>query len=249
MGRHLASFNGDGDVNRWFASAVMVAALCAVTLTAAATAQAHATLESSNPADRSVVAVLPDVVELIFTEVVGLPADVAVTDPNGASVEGGEVSVIDRTASRPIAVSDPQPGTYVIAYRVTSADGHPISGTVTFTLDAPSGPPSTTAPEPADSGVAATSSLPVGSIDTSTTVDHDSMSHTTPTTAVTTTTPGRVVAAPVAPLSTSGRGSGDSNPTVVVLLLIAAAGGVTAAGLAVRRAAHQAKADTEPSVA
>ncbi|MGA9277420.1 copper resistance CopC family protein [Ilumatobacter sp.] len=237
-------------MNRWFAAAVTFSALCVVTLTATATAQAHASLESSNPAEGSVVTVLPDVVELTFTEVVGLPADVAVTDPNGVSVGSGEVSVVDRAASQPIAVSDPQPGAYVIAYQVTSADGHPISGRLTFTLDAPSGAPSTAAIVPADTGAAATTSLPVQSVDTPTTVGHDSMSsHTTPPTAVatTTTTPARVVAAPVSPSQTPGSESGDSNPTVIVTLLIAAAAGVTIAGLAVRRAARRTTAKTEPS--
>src|SRR5699024_491541 len=39
-------------------------------------------------------------------------------------------------------------GHYTLSYRVVSADGHPISGAITFTIGAPSGPAAT---GPADS--------------------------------------------------------------------------------------------------
>ena len=44
-------------------------------------------------------------------------------------------------------------GDYTIAYRVTSADGHPVSGTVPFTLtEAGSGTPASTVAATADDG-------------------------------------------------------------------------------------------------
>lgn len=254
MGSRLASLDGERDVKRWSAVAVMVAALCGVTVTAAGTARAHAGFEASNPARGSVVAVLPAVVELTFTEVVGLPADVAVTNPNGVDIATGDVSVIDRTASRSLAVLDPLPGAYVIAYQVTSADGHPIAGTVAFTLDPSSGPPSlgSSAPAPADEDGSASSNRPITSDGGATsTHDHSGSSHTSApsevATAITTMTTSAAIAAQVSTPLTFDRESGDANPTAVVLLLIAAVSGMALTGLAVRRSVRHLTASTKAS--
>ena len=93
---------------------------------------AHATLESSDPANGSMLAAPPDHVELVFSENVGKPAALAVLDPAGNEVGGGELQVIDHTMSRTYDPATFEPGVYTISYQVTSADGHPISGTLTF---------------------------------------------------------------------------------------------------------------------
>ena len=93
---------------------------------------AHATLESADPANGSMLAAPPDHVELVFSENVGKPAALAVLDPAGNEVAGGELQVVDHTMSRTYDPATFEPGVYTISYQVTSADGHPISGTLTF---------------------------------------------------------------------------------------------------------------------
>jgi methionine-rich copper-binding protein CopC len=103
----------------------------AVVLLAAAPANAHASLIRTSPADGSKLATAPRTVSLTFSENVG-SAFVAVTAPDGSSVETSHVRSVDEKVTASVASTD-QRGRYTLAYRVVSADGHPISGTVTFT--------------------------------------------------------------------------------------------------------------------
>lgn len=98
-------------------------------------ALAHATLIRSEPVDGSVVASTPERFTLIFSEPVS-PLVLKLIDPGGESraltdyrVEGGEVGV---------AVPSLGEGTHVLSWRVVSADGHPIGGSVVFSVGAPS---------------------------------------------------------------------------------------------------------------
>lgn len=98
----------------------------------AAPASAHAALQSSSPADGSTITAAPPEVALRFNEPIGtVGAQVQVTS-GGTSATQGEPSVEGSTVSQPLAGSMEQ-GDYTITYRVVSADGHPVSGTVDFT--------------------------------------------------------------------------------------------------------------------
>lgn len=103
----------------------------------AAPASAHASLVSTDPADGAVVAEAPDVVTFTFDEAVSLVADgVQVYDAAGRPVEveaSGRDTVV--TADLPESLDD---GTYVVTWRVVSSDGHPIAGSLTFHVGAPS---------------------------------------------------------------------------------------------------------------
>lgn len=101
----------------------------------AAPAYAHDELKSSNPADGATVATPPSQVVLTFEEPpVALGAQVVVTGPDGPVSSGSPRLVGDDV------VSDLQPqapaGRYSVAWRVTSDDGHPVSGTLAFTAQA-----------------------------------------------------------------------------------------------------------------
>jgi len=74
----------------------------------------------------------PDHVELVFSENVGKPAAIAVLDQAGTEVEGGDLEVVNDTISRTYDPASFTPGVYTISYQVTSADGHPIAGELTF---------------------------------------------------------------------------------------------------------------------
>lgn len=115
-------------------------------------AEAHAALVSSDPKDGSTLAALPDQVSLTFDEAVDEPAFVSVTSPGGSTLVSGEASVFDTTVSQALG-SAPDQGTYTIAYRVTSLDGHPVTGTLTFNVGHPTDPTTDVAePGPVESG-------------------------------------------------------------------------------------------------
>jgi methionine-rich copper-binding protein CopC len=95
-------------------------------------AYAHAALVGTDPRDGASLERLPDAVGLEFSEPV-TRSEVVLTAPDGTRVPL-DVGARDREVT---ATVDPdadvdQRGTWTIAYRVVSADGHPIAGTSTF---------------------------------------------------------------------------------------------------------------------
>ncbi|GAB3811302.1 CopD family protein [Tessaracoccus terricola] len=129
--------------------AVVLLALLAV-LGSARPAAAHAELVSSTPSDGAVLAEAPSTVELRFSESVGL-VEGAIrllttdADPTPLSATATDATV---TVELPPLPTD---ATYAVAYRVVSADGHPVSGVVTFSVGdaAPGAPPVTASATPA----------------------------------------------------------------------------------------------------
>jgi copper transport protein len=95
-------------------------------------AGAHATLVSADPADGSTIEGAPSQVTLQFNEpvVIGV-GGVDVLDAAGQPVQDGEATAVDKTVSVDLPTDLPD-GTYVVSYRVTSADGHPITGATIF---------------------------------------------------------------------------------------------------------------------
>lgn len=116
-----------------------VAAILAVgaVLASAAPAAAHASLVSTDPAEGEVLPETPDDVTFTFDEQVRLTADsIRVFDADGAPLEAEASS-----RSEEIVVDLPDElddGTYVVVWQVVSADGHPIAGSLTFSIGAPS---------------------------------------------------------------------------------------------------------------
>jgi len=144
-------------VNRFVSAVVVVLGACAVHLATAATAGAHAELVSSSPADGAAIAVLPDVVELVFSENVGRPAEVVVVDPGGGTVPGDELQLVGDTVTVALRAGAARDGRYSIGYQVTSADGHPIAGEVSFTVGDPGA--GAAAPAPARATTARTTDV------------------------------------------------------------------------------------------
>jgi methionine-rich copper-binding protein CopC len=124
---------------------------------AAGSLSAHATLVSSDPANGSMLTAAPDHVELNFSENVGKPAAIAVLDQSGNEIDGGELEVVDDTVRRTYDPASFGPGVYTISYQVTSADGHPISGALTFMVHAEGEP---VMPAPAVSSIDTTDAEP-----------------------------------------------------------------------------------------
>jgi copper transport protein len=110
-------------------------------LLAAPPASAHAMLEDSTPAADAVLTTPPTSVDLVFNEAVSLLADsVRVFGPDGARVDDGAVAHADGDpATAGVGVRRDLPdGTYLVSYRVVSADSHPVEGAYTFVIGHPS---------------------------------------------------------------------------------------------------------------
>jgi len=103
-------------------------------IAAALPASAHNTLTGSDPADRSTASTAPTTVTLTFDQPVqNYQPVLTVSGPNGNRFSGGPPTVSGNQVS--IAVSGAGPaGSYVAAYRVISADGHPVIGKISYTL-------------------------------------------------------------------------------------------------------------------
>ncbi|WP_345624051.1 copper resistance protein CopC [Streptomyces ziwulingensis] len=106
-----------------------------------APASAHAALTATAPDDGTVLPRAPRHVTLTFTESVGLRDDsFRVLDPDGHRVRTGEAGHAgDRSDTARVTLPDRlADGTYTVAWRVVSADSHPVSGAMTFSVGAPS---------------------------------------------------------------------------------------------------------------
>jgi len=105
-------------------------------------AHAHAVLEESRPASDAVVAASPARVTLRFSESVdAAPGALRVLDGSGRRVDDGALS---RPNADSIAVGlepDLPDGTYTVAWRVVSADTHPVAGAFVFHVGAPGANP------------------------------------------------------------------------------------------------------------
>ncbi|MGW0898895.1 copper resistance CopC/CopD family protein [Streptomyces goshikiensis] len=119
----------------------LVVAVLALVLGGAGSAFAHAALSGSDPADGAVLKTDPQYVTLTFTESVSFSDDsLRVLSPENERVNprpAQHVDGKDNTARVELSGKLPQ-GTYTVAWRVVSADGHPISGAFVFSIGKPS---------------------------------------------------------------------------------------------------------------
>jgi len=135
-------------------AATLAAAVLAVVglMIGASPASAHNVLKSSSPEDQESVARTPSSLVLTFDEpATALGTKLVVTGPTGP-VQVGTPRLVDNTVTQDLQPGAPA-GAYTVEWRVTSADGHPISGRFSFTTkaagDAVSAPPATPAPSTA----------------------------------------------------------------------------------------------------
>ncbi|MGC1211867.1 MAG: copper resistance protein CopC [Micromonospora sp.] len=123
------------------AVAGLLVVLVALLLAPAAPASAHAVLVSSSPAASAVVPSAPSEVVLTFSEGVRtVPGKIRVIAPDGSRADRGEPSVKGAVITIPVDPGGAR-GTYLVSYRVISADSHPVPGAFTYSVGAPSPPP------------------------------------------------------------------------------------------------------------
>ncbi len=134
----------------------MLVGAIALSVAAALPASAHDVLTGSDPADGAVLKTAPTTVTLTFDQTVqNFEPVMTVTGPNGNQFQTGSTEVRDNTVSTAVAGSGPA-GRYTVGYRVVSADGHPVTGSVSYTLDPAAAGTATGTPAPA--GTATTES-------------------------------------------------------------------------------------------
>jgi len=124
---------------------VLAAVVAIAVLLPGVPAQAHAVLVRADPSDGAVLAVAPSAVRLAFNEpvsVIGPGLRVFAVDGTRVDLarppERADVDTADRSVLAVALPDDLPDGGYVVAWRVRSADGHAVSGTLRFTVgDAP----------------------------------------------------------------------------------------------------------------
>ncbi|MFF4810748.1 copper resistance CopC family protein [Micromonospora chersina] len=134
----------------------------------AAPAAAHNSLTGSDPKNGARVATAPKRIELRF---LASPAPattkITVTGPDNVPAAGGAPTFAGSRVSVPFTPG--AAGLYIVAYRIGSADGHPVSGEVRFTLTTgtAAAPPSTSAAPTSAAPTSAAPSTPAASPTTS----------------------------------------------------------------------------------
>ncbi|UDY24889.1 copper resistance protein CopC [Nocardioides sp. Kera G14] len=107
-------------------------------------ASAHAILDSSTPAPNAVLTTAPTTVELTFSEsVTPPPGALRVFAPDGSRADNGDVKADGPHVS--VSLDASASGTYLVSWRVVSADSHPVSGAYTYSVGHASAAP--TAPK------------------------------------------------------------------------------------------------------
>jgi copper transport protein len=114
----------------------VLCALLACLLLAPGLASAHAVLLGSKPEAKASVEASPQAIVLSFNENVG-PVFVKVLDATGTEVGApGEVKLDGNDLRLPLGKALAN-GTYIVTYRVISADTHPVGGSFVFAVGEP----------------------------------------------------------------------------------------------------------------
>lgn len=112
----------------------IVATLLATVLGNSSPAFAHDELVESSPTVGQVFETAPTEVSLSFSaEVMTMGAIVVVVDESGRDWVDGELALDGTQVSAVVQPGMPEAG-YEVRWRVVSADGHPISGVIPFTV-------------------------------------------------------------------------------------------------------------------
>lgn len=104
----------------------------------ASVAEAHSTLVSSSPKSGATLNSFPAFVTLTFNEKLLIiagehPNSLTVTSSSSQSITSGPLKVTGSTILISLKSKKPT-GKFTVAYRVVSADGHPISGKYFFSV-------------------------------------------------------------------------------------------------------------------
>ncbi len=149
-------------MNRLVAIAILAVALAATALAGAGAASAHATRIASDPVENAELTQSPAKVSATFNEALQSEfAAMTVVGPDGNLWSTGAPEVSGAVLSVGVRPLGPA-GTYTVNYRVTSADGHAVSGSWSFSLTAAgTGTPGPSATTPAETSGTSGDEMPV----------------------------------------------------------------------------------------
>ncbi|HYZ67274.1 MAG TPA: copper resistance CopC family protein [Mycobacterium sp.] len=141
-------------MNRLLATLALAISLLVAAVAGAGVASAHATLVATDPVENRELTESPQKVSATFNEALQPQfAAMTVVGPDGNLWSTGDPHVDGAVVSvglRPLGPS----GTYTVNYRVTSADGHVVSGSWSFKLTVSGtgtpGPPASASNPPSD---------------------------------------------------------------------------------------------------
>lgn len=137
------------------AALVLAAGIVALTGSPAA---AHANLVGTSPSNGTELDGPPDEVRLRFSERVTVAPDgVSIRDSAGAVVDTGPAAVAPEDPSAVVLPVPPDlpDGSYVVSFRLVSADSHPVAGAIVFGVGVPAGSLDNVDTDPEDPAVAA----------------------------------------------------------------------------------------------
>jgi copper transport protein len=119
---------------RIFAVLALLGAWVVLAISGATPALAHATVAGSDPAESSRLDAVPKTVTMTFSEDVTLGGGyLKVVDSKGNDVSAAGAKINGRDVTTPVR-SGLGDGSYIVSYRITSADSHPISGAYAFVV-------------------------------------------------------------------------------------------------------------------
>ncbi|MBV6273407.1 copper resistance protein CopC/CopD [Alcaligenaceae bacterium CGII-47] len=124
-----------------FMRSAMGILLCGWLLVCAQMAYGHAAFVASDPVEGATLSRAPAVVSLSFNEPVG-PIAFTLIPPTGERLTPGPVHSTDKNIIITLPPLTAQ-GSYLLSWRVVSADGHPIGGALSYALGASSSTPHT----------------------------------------------------------------------------------------------------------
>jgi len=119
---------------RVFAVLALLGAWAVLAISGATPALAHATVVGSDPAESSRLEAAPSKVTVVFSEDVTLGGGyLKVVDSKSNIVSEGTAKIDGHNVTVPLK-SGLGDGSYIVSYRITSADSHPIGGAYAFVV-------------------------------------------------------------------------------------------------------------------
>lgn len=108
----------------------------------APSATAHTSVVKTIPAYKSTISEMPQEISIEFTEELMTLGEkeinvITISNPNGEELLINQLSVRNRSLIATLSKQEFQEGTYLISYRVVSADGHGVSGSYEIYLNHP----------------------------------------------------------------------------------------------------------------
>lgn len=115
-------------------------------------ASAHTSVTRTTPEYKSTLTEMPEVISIEFTDDLMVLGNkkintIEIKDPENKILSNLTLSAQGKMLSAEIPAGNYRDGTYLITYRVVSADGHPISGSYEIYLNHPAGSASRTPEE------------------------------------------------------------------------------------------------------